>query len=78
MTSPWCPGYGRQGHSTTEQMAPRPGSMGAGWLPWGLYQLTQGWAGGGMNRGKGWVPFLAVVLWPQLCSCLWPNTQQGS
>lgn len=35
MTSPWSPGNGRQGHSTTEQMAPRPGSMGAGWIPWG-------------------------------------------
>lgn len=30
MTSPWSPGYSRQGHSTTEQMAPGPGSMGAG------------------------------------------------
>lgn len=61
MTSPWSPGYGRQGHSTTEQMAPRPGSMGTGWVPWGLYQLTQGWAGGGMSSGQGWVPSLAVL-----------------
>lgn len=64
MTSPWSPGYGRQGHSTTEQMAPRPGSMGAAWVPGGLYQLIKGWAGGGMSSGKGWVPLLAVVLTP--------------
>lgn len=36
MTSPWSLGYGRQGHSTAEQMARGPESMGPGWVPWGL------------------------------------------
>lgn len=62
MTSPWSPGYGRQGHSTTEQMAPRPGSMGAGWVPWAPLARTRlGWWWDELRKGLGPFPICGTL-----------------